>query len=318
MTCSVPCGTFATTPNLSPIAPFCFGSPPPILGPTSRNGISGTWLPAVVSNTASGSYVFMPNPTLHPCATTQTLNSTVLSLVFPSFIGIPTSVCQNATAPVLSNNANNSTSITGSWSPSTVNTALLGPVTYTFISNPGQCTTASTTRVTITIVANSSPRFSPVDPFCEGSTPSVLLTTSPTGVTGSWSPSAISNTISRPYVFTPNPNQCSTNQTLNVTVTERVSSGFNTILAFCEGTTAPFLATTSPNGITGTWNPTQIDNKTIGTYVFTPNANECATSQSFTTIINARVSTDFNSFSICSGSVPPTLNTTSPAGITGS
>jgi hypothetical protein len=54
---------------------------------------------------------------------------------------------------------------------------------------------------------------------------------------------------------------------LNVTVTTRVSPGFAAIPAFCEGTTAPVLATTSPNGISGTWNPAQIDNKTSGSYV---------------------------------------------------
>jgi hypothetical protein len=118
-------------------------------------------------------------------------------------------------------------------------------------------------------------------------------------------------------VFTPNPNQCSTGQTLNVTVTTRVSPGFAAIPAFCEGTTAPVLATTSPNGISGTWNPAQIDNKTSGSYVFTPNANECATSQTLITTVNAKVNPGFGSFSICSGSTPPALNNTSPAGING-
>jgi hypothetical protein len=111
-------------------------------------------------------------------------------------------------------------------------------------------------------------------------------------------------------VFTPNPNQCSTGQTLNVTVTTRVSPGFAAIPAFCEGTTAPVLATTSPNGISGTWNPAQIDNKTSGSYVFTPNANECATSQTLITTVNAKVNPGFGSFSICSGSTPPALNNT--------
>jgi hypothetical protein len=76
--------------------------------------------------------------------------------------------------------SNNSPSITGSWSPATVNTALLGPVTYTFTPNPGQCTTATPTRVTITIVANNSPNFSPIPPFCSGDTAPLLATTSPT------------------------------------------------------------------------------------------------------------------------------------------
>ena len=136
-------------------------------------------------------------------------------------------------------------------------------------------------------------------------------------MTGSWSPAQISNTASGSYVFTPNPNQCSTNQTLNVTVTARVNPGFSAIPPFCEGTTAPTLATTSPNGVMGTWNPSQVDNKTSGTYVFTPNANECATTQSLTITVIAKKSPGFSSFSICSGSVPPTLNTTSPSGVNG-
>lgn len=318
LTCTVPCGTATTTPNFSQIPPFCVGSPSPILGPTSPNGISGTWSPAIVSNTASGTYVFTPNASLHPCATTQTMNITVLPLVSPTFTGIPATVCQNATAPVLPLNSNNTPAISGNWSPPTVNTALLGPVTYTFTPNSGQCTATIPTMVTITIVANNSPNFSPIAPFCSGDTPPVLATTSPTGVTGSWSPSVISNTVSRSYVFTPNPNQCSTSQTLNVTVTTRVSPGFAAIPAFCEGTTAPVLATTSPNGISGTWNPTQIDNNTNGSYVFTPNSNECATPQTLTTTVNPKVNPGFSSFSICSGSTPPALNTTSPAGVSGS
>jgi len=316
--CKTTCSTTVTTPNFSQIAPICFGSPSPILGPTSPNGISGTWSPALVSNTASGSYVFTPNASLHPCATTQTMNITVLPPVSPTFTGIPATVCQNATAPVLPLNSNNTPAISGNWSPPTVNTALLGPVTYTFTPNSGQCTATSPTMVTITIVANNSPNFSPIAPFCSGDTPPVLATTSPTGVTGSWSPSVISNTVSRSYVFTPNPNQCSTSQTLNVTVTTRVSPGFAAIPAFCEGTTAPVLATTSPNGISGTWNPTQIDNNTNGSYVFTPNSNECATPQTLTTTVNPKVNPGFSSFSICSGSTPPALNTTSPAGVSGS
>jgi hypothetical protein len=82
----------------------------------------------LVSNTVSGSYVFTPNPSLHPCATTQTLNVTVLPLISHRLLVFPRQFVK-CTAPVLPNNSN-SPSITGSWSPATVNTALLGPVTY--------------------------------------------------------------------------------------------------------------------------------------------------------------------------------------------
>jgi hypothetical protein len=82
------------------------------------------------------------------------------------------------------------------------------------------------------------------------------------------------------------------------------------LLLFLPVKGQPLLATTSPNGISGTWNPAQIDNKTSGSYVFTPNANECATSQTLITTVNAKVNPGFGSFSICSGSTPPALNNT--------
>jgi hypothetical protein len=120
LTCSVPCGTSTVTPNFAQIAPFCSGDPAPVLGNTSPNGITGTWSPATVNNTASGSYVFTPNPTTFPCALTQTLAVTVTPRVTPTFTSIPTTVCQNAAAPVLPLNSNNTPSISGTWNPSTV------------------------------------------------------------------------------------------------------------------------------------------------------------------------------------------------------
>jgi gliding motility-associated-like protein len=316
ITCTVPCGV-TTTPDFAPIPPFCTGSPAPILGPTSPNGISGTWAPAIVSNTTSGNYVFTPNAVLHPCATTQTLSVTVLPLVSPTFPSIPTTVCQNATPPVLPANSTNTPVISGTWSPSTVNTAVLGPVTYTFTPNLGQCTSTSPTTVTITIIANNSPNFAAIPPLCSGDTPPVLATTSPTGVTGVWSPSTINNTTSGSYVFTANPNQCSTNQTLNVTITPKRTPNFAPIAPICSGDPAPALATTSPNSISGTWSPSTINNTTSGSYIFTPNASECAFNQTLNVTITQPLNPGFSSLTICSGSVPPALTTTSPSGVNG-
>src|SRR6185295_17645015 len=42
----------------------------------------------------------------------------------------------------------------------------------------------------------------------------------------------------------------------------------------------PPLPQTSNNGITGSWNPNTISNTAGGTYVFTPDANQCATTLS--------------------------------------
>ena len=53
---------------------------------------------------------------------------------------------------------------------------------------------------------------------CSGGSVSALPTTSNNGITGSWSPSAISNTTGGTYVFTPSVGLCAEGYTLNVTV----------------------------------------------------------------------------------------------------
>lgn len=49
-------------PVFNPIPPICEGDPAPVLPLTSVNGISGTWSPQPVSNTASATYTFTPSP----------------------------------------------------------------------------------------------------------------------------------------------------------------------------------------------------------------------------------------------------------------
>jgi gliding motility-associated-like protein len=63
------------TPDFAAVAPICSGSTAPTLNGSSPNGVNGTWLPASISNTADGSYVFTPS--VGQCAVSQTLNVTV-------------------------------------------------------------------------------------------------------------------------------------------------------------------------------------------------------------------------------------------------
>jgi gliding motility-associated-like protein len=305
------------TPNFAPISAFCTGTVAPILGNTSPNGITGTWSPALISNTVNGSYVFTPDPVLFPCATIQTLTVTITPKATPTFTGIPATVCQNATAPILPTSSNNVPVISGSWSPATVNTAVLGPATYTFTPTLGQCTLATPTTVSINVMPVVTPNFANIPPLCSGKTPPVLTNTSPNGIVGTWMPAVVSNTVNGNYVFTPNPNQCATTQTLNVTITPRIVTDFPAIPSFCIGTTSPLLTTTSPNGINGTWAPSIISNTASGSYIFTPNATECATTQTLNVIINPLNQPSFVDLSICSGSTAPILATISPNGIVG-
>lgn len=94
---------------------------------------------------------------------------------------------------------------------------------------------------------------------------------------------------------------------------------FNSIAPICYGSTPPILPTTSLNGVIGTWNPNVVDTTTSGTYVFTPNAGQCVTqTTSLSVTVLPIVTTVFPSFSsVCSGTTPPVLPTTSSNGIVG-
>jgi gliding motility-associated-like protein len=110
-----------------------------------------------------------------------------------------------------------------------------------------------------------------------------VLPTSSTNVpiiTGTWNPSIITTAASGTvnYVFTPNPVAfpCATTKTLSITVNSLKEPNF-VDLNVCSGGVMPPLNTRSPNGISGTWTPSSINNVSSGTYDFTPNPNQCAT-----------------------------------------
>ena len=301
--------TNSITPNFPTALSLCTGSTAPVLNTTSPNGISGTWNPAVVSNTASGNYVFTPNA--GQCATNMTLNVTVSNSITPNF---PTtlSICTGSTAPVL--NATSPNGITGTWNPAVVSNTASG--SYVFTPNAGQCATNMTLNVTVT--NGITPNFPTALSICTGSTAPVLNATSPNGITGTWNPAVVSNTASGSYVFTPNAGQCATNMTLNVTVTNGITPNFPTVLSICTGSTAPLLNATSPNGITGTWNPAVVSNTASGSYVFTPNAGQCGTSMTLNVTVTNSIIPDFaTELALCNGDGAPALATTSPNGITG-
>lgn len=72
---------------------------------------------------------------------------------------------------------------------------------------------------------------------------------------------------------------CTATSPLIVTVNPLVTPDFAELAPICSGSTAPVLATTSPNGISGTWTPAVVDTTTGGTYTFLPDAGQCATTQ---------------------------------------
>ena len=300
----------ATTPTFNPLSAVCLGTPV-VLPTTSTNGISGTWSPAV--NTAAAGTTVYTFTASAGCPITTTLSLTVNPLVTPTFTPVA-NICQGGVAPALPGTSTNG--ITGTWSPSTVNTSALGSTAYTFTPNAGQCATTNT--LNITIITGTTPIFNPVAPVCIN-TPVVLPTTSTNGVVGTWAPAvntAIAGTTT--YTFTSSVG-CLTTTTMPITVNALTTPTFNAIANICQNDAAPILPATSTNGITGTWAPATISTATVGTqtYTFTPSAGQCASTNTLNVTIMTIPVPDFNPLSsVCQNEVV-VLPTTSTNGITG-
>ncbi|MGQ3232466.1 MAG: T9SS type A sorting domain-containing protein, partial [Flavobacterium sp.] len=288
------------TPLFTQIAAICPGGSF-ILPTTSTNGVTGTWNPAV-NNNATTTYTF--TPIAGQCASAATMTVTVNGNIIPTFTQVP-AICSggNFTLPSTSLNG-----ITGTWSPAANNTAT---TTYTFTPTAGQC--ASTAMMTVVVNSNATPAFTQVAAICSGGS-FTLPATSNNGITGTWSP-AINNAATTTYIFTPNAGQCAISASMTVVVNNNVTPTFTQIAPICQGGTFT-LPTTSNNGINGTWSPA-VNNTATTTYVFMPNAGECAVFTTMTVNVTNGVTPTFTQVpAICQGGTF-TLPTVSNNGITG-
>ena len=135
---------------------------------------------------------------------------------------------------------------------------------------------ATSDFVEITVLDLVTPTFDPIVPFCVNTLAPTLPATSTNGITGTWSPAIVDNTISGVYTFTPDLGQCATPVDVSITVNSEIVPSFVSPAPICSGDTAPVLSNTSNNGITGTWSPGVVDNLNSATYTFTPDSGQCA------------------------------------------
>ena len=285
---------------------ICEGSNPDPLLDFTPDGVFGEWSPPEINTAATTTYTFSPydDQFYNPI----TLTITVTESEAPLFDAIP-AICSGANLTALPTVSNNG--ISGTWSPSLNN---LETTTYTFTPNSGQCAVAAT--MTIVINLDTIPTFDPVAAICEGQTLAALPTTSTNGITGIWSP-ALNTLQTTTYTFTPDNDQCAVATTMVIAVNENVMPTFNAVTAICSGATLSALPTTSLNGIVGTWSP-GLDNLATTTYTFTPNANQCASTTTFTINVNPTITPTFNAVTaICSGATLSALPTTSLNDIVG-
>ena len=143
--------------------------------------------------------------------------------------------------------------------------------TVTVMVNPIESVALNFSAIPLSYCLNDA---APSLPTTSSNTPSVM---------GTWNPSAIntSSAGNTTYTFTPETSPCQNIQPyqLNITITNKNIPNFIDAISFCKGANSPVLNLTSPNGIPGTWIPTSINNSLSGIYVFTPNLDQCAVSQ---------------------------------------
>jgi hypothetical protein len=224
----------------------------------------------------------------------------------------------NATAPTVTGNGS---TITGEgWQMETS----AGSNTYNDVNLPYQlsfadngkklryyatnmCGTTYTSAITVTVNENLTPNFTfgASLEYCQNATPVSLPTTSNNGVSGSWYPTAISTATlgTEIYTFTPDAGECvigTGEVTVTVTVNENLTPDFTfgASLEYCQNATPVSLPTTSNNGVSGSWYPSDISTATLGTatYTFTPNAGECVTGTGEVTVtvtVNENLTPDF-------------------------
>jgi gliding motility-associated-like protein len=237
--------------------------------------------------------------------------------LYPNFNLIQV-LCENSIAPALVNTSTNG--ISGSWSPSSIDSNIPGTFEYTFSPGAGQC--AVDTTISVTITDKIFPLFDSIPTICQYSAAPLLNGISNNGITGTWNP-AIIDTISTgatTYIFTPDGNQCAANDSMIVTVDSLITPEFNPISNLCQNTTAPLLPGISNNGISGSWEPSVIDMNNSGSsiYTFTPSEEHCNAETTINIIVGPQITPIFSPIpDICENSNAPVLPTNSNNGITG-
>ena len=201
-------------PTFNSIGNVCQNSIAPVLPTISTNLVAGTWFPAIINTSAIGtiSYVFTPNA--GQCGQPTTINITIsIPTTTPTFNLLTTSYCKNAAAQSLPSNSSNG--VSGSWSPSTINTATVGQSTYVF-TGTGQC--IAPYSLVVSTNDPTIPNFTNIEISNNYQIIPTLNTTSPNGISGTWFPTSINATQSGTYAFTANSGQCATNRTITVSI----------------------------------------------------------------------------------------------------
>jgi gliding motility-associated-like protein len=304
-------------PLFEPIGPLCQHTVPPPLPDTSLNGITGAWDPDTISTQEPGIFTFVFIPDSGQCALPDTMDITIDPEITPVFAQIGP-LCQNTIPPVLPDTSFNG--ISGTWDPDTISTDTAGIFIHTFTPDSGLC--AAVVTMDITIDPEIDPEFNQIGPLCQFAIPPPLPETSLNGITGSWDPDTISTLVPGvfTFVFIPDSGQCALTDTMQITIEPEITPVFAQIEPICQYEVPPALPDTSTNGVSGTWIPDTISTLVPGTFtfIFTPDAGQCALSDTMDITIDPEITPVFAQIEpLCQNTLPPILPDTSINGISG-
>lgn len=197
-----------------------------------------------------------------------------------------------------------------------------GTFTYTFtVTDEFGCTFVKTVDVIVDGVETEFDAMT--EEYCLDSTADELPTISANGVEGTWLPATIdTSTVGGPteYIFTPNDDECGTQYSVFITITDLEEASFAPIqLNYCQLEVANALPTNSLEGYAGTWLPAVISTDEFGTatYVFTPN-DPCVAPFEVEITVEERITPTFPDLAvICQNTTAPALPLPNEAGITG-
>ncbi len=194
----------------------------------------------------------------------------VSAVVTPTFDTIGP-LCQNSIPPVLP--VTSKEGITGSWSPASINTSVLGTTTYKFTPSPAD-SCSSPASVNIAIVSSVAPTFPTIaGSYCQNDTATSLPQISKEGIHGTWSPSSINTTdVGRAvYTFTPLAGSCGIALQISIVVNPLPGLIMGPDTTIAPGTNTILNVSVTGNIAAYQWNPsTGLNDATIKNPVASP------------------------------------------------
>lgn len=197
----------------------------------------------------------------------------VKDLVVPSF-NLTQEYCFGYTPEILQNMSDNN--ISGTWSPSQINTNQLGTQLYTFTPD-NSC--AEKFYLEVFVYDTIIPEFEFQTDLCLNEDEFILPQISTNEVSGIWIPPIVntSEVGMGYYKFIPDL-ECADTILKTIEIKDVVLPEFSVSQNYCMNSEASALPQISDNGILGTWFPQEIDTSIQGTiiYTFTPNIEQCS------------------------------------------